>query len=142
MFATVFRVTAVASQPSAHLLLATRHVAPKAFASHASSRKDILTDLYLREIRAYKPPAEDRAAAASLPESVPIPAPPPKPEFELVEAQAVDDTVALEEAEWPPLVDPIDDPHNYPDAWDYTTDKIDNKLMPTAVKPYDYHGDH
>ncbi|TPX31398.1 hypothetical protein SmJEL517_g05246 [Synchytrium microbalum] len=141
MFARVVRAAAVAVKPY-QVASATRQVAPRAFASHAILNKDIVTELYLKEIRAYKAPPEDKSAAAGLPETVSMPTPPAKPEFELAQVQAAGNEAGLEEEAWPALVDPIDDPHNYPDAWDYTCDKVDNLLMPTAVKAYDYHEGH
>jgi hypothetical protein len=80
---------------------------------------DIITDLYLSEIKAYKPSAQVSKIDAyfsqekiDLPTSFAAPKAPAQPEIAAAPVAAAADA-ALSEEEWPALVDTIDDPHLY-----------------------------
>ncbi|KAJ3254860.1 putative cell survival pathways protein [Boothiomyces macroporosus] len=95
---------------------------------------DIITDTYLAELRAYKP---EKLAPIDLPSTFTPPAAPTKPELELAVAQKEEGE--LKEEEWPALVDPIDDPENYNDEYDFRDDEDHGKLFPAPLKEIHYH---
>ncbi|KAJ3112636.1 hypothetical protein HDU96_004358, partial [Phlyctochytrium bullatum] len=103
---------------------------------------DIVQDLYLNELRAYRPPAVDASAKANLVDKFTLPTPPPAPGIEASVSDAVVTEDAMEEEEWPPVYNPIEDPHNYNSEWEFRTEVDNGKLLPEMLKPYDYHGDH
>ncbi|KAJ3210130.1 hypothetical protein HDU67_005631 [Dinochytrium kinnereticum] len=113
----------------------------RTFMAVSPLRKDLIQDLYLSEIRAYKPAATDAAVKVDLVDKFSLPTPPAKPEIEasVSETAVVED--AIEEEEWPPVYNPIDDPNNYNDEWEFRTEADTGKLLPERLKPYDYH-DH
>ncbi|KAI9011196.1 hypothetical protein BC832DRAFT_328478 [Gaertneriomyces semiglobifer] len=109
----------------------------RAFSQTASAKADLVSDIYVKALRDYKPAKQ--VEATDLPTTFTAPAPPPKPEVEKVEASATSvKEEAMEEEAWPALTNPIDDPANYPDEWDYTTDHDDGSLFPKRLKPVDY----
>ncbi|KAL2918003.1 hypothetical protein HK105_202417 [Polyrhizophydium stewartii] len=112
-------------------------VAVRAFSSTAAAKADAVTELYLAQLRAYKPVVSTEKV--DLPTSFSTPKAPAKPEVEgkdvAVAAVAADE--ALEEEEWPALYNAIDDPANYPDAWDYSLDNP--SLIQSRTRPWDYH---
>ncbi|KAJ3015140.1 hypothetical protein HKX48_004761 [Thoreauomyces humboldtii] len=121
-------------------LLVSRIAAPavtRGFAQSASVRADFISNIYLEELRKYTPPKATNEKV-DLPTTFTAPAAPPKPELDtsVVQAAAVDEAVA-EEA-WPAVYNPIDDPANYPDEWDFTTDNDDGNLLPQRLVPVDY----
>jgi hypothetical protein len=56
---------------------------------------------------------------------------------ELETAPELKAEVALAEEKWPALEDSIDDPENYNDEWDISTDN--DNLLPQRLKPVEYH---
>ncbi|KAI8910230.1 hypothetical protein EDD86DRAFT_275326 [Gorgonomyces haynaldii] len=105
------------------------------FSKTSLLRADTITGLYLQELKQYKPAKS--AEPSGLPETFALPKPPAKPE---VDGQDVvfKAEEQLEEAAWPKLVDPIDDPANYNDVWDFRTDKDSGSLFPGPLKPVHY----
>ncbi|KAJ3052643.1 hypothetical protein HK097_005920 [Rhizophlyctis rosea] len=100
---------------------------------------DVLTDLYLQELRTYKPAKDAAADKVDLPMTFNPPTPPAKPELEQALAQAEGGAVeAQAEEDWPPLYDPIDDPANYPDLTDESSDIDTGRYKPTRLKPAVY----
>ncbi|KND01352.1 uncharacterized protein SPPG_03164 [Spizellomyces punctatus DAOM BR117] len=121
----------------------SRVIAPavtRSFTQTASVKADLITDLYLQELRKYTPPKESAADAADLPTTFAPPAAPAKPEIDVKTTDAVANAAdeAVEEEEWPAVYNPIDDPANYPDEWDFTTENDDGSLLPKRLKPVDY----
>jgi len=96
----------------------------------------------LRELRNFKPSTSDRAATADLATSFSAPSPPPKPKVEGSDIKIVEENIVqVAEAEWPTPYNPIDDPVNYNDEFNYSTDVDDGALFPKRIKEADYH-DH
>ncbi|KAJ3282037.1 hypothetical protein HK104_011129 [Borealophlyctis nickersoniae] len=106
---------------------------------------DIVQDLYIKELRQYKPTKDVATEKVDLPTTFTPPPPPPKPEIEAADAQVqATEEDALEEEEWPPLYDPIDDPANYPSNWHLDLSKPeadDGSWYPKPIKAPEYH-DH
>ncbi|KAJ3044221.1 hypothetical protein HDV00_002899 [Rhizophlyctis rosea] len=136
MFRAIRTLTAVAARP-----VFTK--APiRGFAQTPLAKADVIENLYLNELRSFKPTAG--ADKVDLPQTFAPPTPPPKPELEQAVAQAADATDAVAEteaADWPPLYDPIDDPENYPDEWNMETADDRGEWYPIRTKPphYDDH---
>ncbi|KAI9199297.1 uncharacterized protein BJ171DRAFT_632238 [Polychytrium aggregatum] len=101
---------------------------------------DFIQKLYLDAIRGYVP--KETTEKVAIPDKFTVPAPPPKPELETAPARAVQGEEAFAEEEWPALYNAIDDPHNYNDEWDFTTDNDDGALLPQRLKPVDYDAHH
>ncbi|KAI8843312.1 hypothetical protein HDU78_011699 [Chytriomyces hyalinus] len=128
------RTTARAS-PSPALAL-------RAFSVAAPARRDIIKDLYLNEIRNYKAPANIAADTSSLVSAFAQPTAPAAPALE-ADVITYGEDAAAAEAEWPALVDPIEDHHFINDEWDFICRADDGGvLFPKRLKPYDYSGDH
>ncbi|KAJ3208014.1 hypothetical protein HDU83_002248 [Entophlyctis luteolus] len=117
--------------------------APRAFSVAAISRRDIIQEMYLNEIRNYKPPKDaGSAAAASLVSSFATPVAPPAPQLELAQSDIVEEA-ADAEAEWPALKNIVDDTHTYNDEWEFHADGNDGgALLPKRLKEVDYLHDH
>ncbi|KAI8826059.1 uncharacterized protein EV422DRAFT_563870 [Fimicolochytrium jonesii] len=112
--------------------------ATRGFAQTASVKADIISQIYLQQLKAYTPP-KDTGAKVDLPTSFAAPAPPPKPELDVTVAEASGAVEqGVEEEQWPPVYNPIDDPANYPDEYDFTTDNDDGALFPKRLHPIDY----
>ncbi|KAJ3092220.1 hypothetical protein HK102_009705 [Quaeritorhiza haematococci] len=139
-FARAASVAASTVKPTASV---AKLAAVRAFTTQTPVvRADIITNLYLAELKKYTPPTQTEKA--DLPETFKAPSPPPKPAVE-APVEAVAETTleaAVEEEEWPPLYNPIDDPQYYNDAWDFSTDHDDGALYPKRLKPVDYHHGH
>lgn len=71
---------------------------------------DQITQLYVNELRGYK--ASGVVESPGLQESFKMPVPPQQPAVEGLDFKEPDAKM-LEEAQWPALKDPIDDPENY-----------------------------
>jgi hypothetical protein len=69
---------------------------------------DIITEMYLSEIKAYRPAVQQKV---DIPTTFKAPAPPAKPVLEM--APEVVTEAALAEEAWPELENPIDNPNNY-----------------------------
>ncbi|KAJ3285846.1 hypothetical protein HDU76_008079 [Blyttiomyces sp. JEL0837] len=106
------------------------------------ARRDIIQDLYLKNLREYKPPKDTGAEKVDLVEKFTIPPAPPAPEIESGLEAAVGEDVALEEAAWPALVNPIDQHGNYNDEWEFRCNPDDGSLLPRRLKEIDYEHDH
>ncbi|KAJ3301554.1 hypothetical protein HDV03_000666 [Kappamyces sp. JEL0829] len=111
---------------------------------------DIITDLYVSEIKAYKPSAQVREGRSrqekiDLPTTFSAPKAPAKPEIEAAPVAAAAEAALTEEA-WPALADSIDDPTLYNDEYDIDTaneENLNGKLLPGPLKEFDYdHGHH
>ncbi|KAJ3416496.1 hypothetical protein HDV05_001233 [Chytridiales sp. JEL 0842] len=106
-------------------------------------RKDIIQDIYLSEIRGYKPVKDTAAEKVDVVDKFTIPTPPPKPELELASAQAgALEEAAVQEEAWPAVYNPIDDPHNYNSEWEFATDVDHGGVLPKRLREYDYHAEH
>ncbi|KAI8592841.1 hypothetical protein HDU89_007238 [Geranomyces variabilis] len=124
--------------------LATRLAAPSAvrgFAHTATAKAsaDLIRDIYVDALKNYQAPKAANEKV-DLPTTFAAPAPPAKPEVDVTVAEVsatADEAVA--EEEWPAVYNPIDDPANYPDEWDFTTENDDGKLLPARKYPVDYH---
>ncbi|KAI8848726.1 hypothetical protein BC829DRAFT_393312 [Chytridium lagenaria] len=81
----------------------------------------------------------DAAAKVDLVDKFAFPAPPPVPEVEALVSETAVVEDAIEEEEWPAVYNPIDDPNNYPDEWEYRTEADKGTILPERLKPYDYH---
>jgi hypothetical protein len=68
---------------------------------------DFIQDLYLNELRAYKPSKAASAEKADLVDKFILPTPPQAPALETVSAAEVDDSAAMQEEAWPALYNPI-----------------------------------
>ncbi|KAI9098816.1 hypothetical protein DFS34DRAFT_619063 [Phlyctochytrium arcticum] len=113
--------------------------AARAFSQSTVARADFVTDLYLQELRNYTPAKQASADKVDLPTTFTAPTPPAKPEVERAVAQATaTGEEIIEEEEWPPVYNPIDDPANYPDEWEYRTEKDDGNVIPRRLIPVDY----
>ncbi|KAJ3107551.1 hypothetical protein HDU97_003856 [Phlyctochytrium planicorne] len=108
----------------------------RSFMAAAPIRKDLVQDLYLNEIRAYRPPATDATAKANLVEKFVLPTPPPVPEIETASSEGAIVEDAIAEEEWPPLYNAIDDPHNYPDDWEIRTEVDKGNMIPDRLKVF------
>ncbi|KAJ3231210.1 hypothetical protein HDU81_003944 [Chytriomyces hyalinus] len=84
--------------------------AVRAFSVAAPARRDIIKDLYLNEIRNYKAPANIAADTSSLVSAFAQPTAPAAPALE-ADVITYGEDAAAAEAEWPALVDPIEDHH-------------------------------
>ncbi|KAJ3230815.1 hypothetical protein HDU81_004243 [Chytriomyces hyalinus] len=114
----------------------------RAFSVAVPARRDIIKDLYLNEIRNYKAPANVAADTSSLVSAFAQPVAPAAPALEADSITYAEDAAAAE-AEWPALVDPIEDHHFINDEWDFICRADDGGvLFPKRLKPYDYSGDH
>lgn len=60
----------------------------------------------------------------------------------LTAASAEDSNVALEEEKWPPLYNAIDDPKNFNNDCDWSTDEDNGGLLPKLREPIDYDHRH
>lgn len=99
---------------------------------------DLVSDLYVAELKLYKPaPLVEKSG---LQETFSLPQPPAKPAVETL--GSVKAMEALAEAAWPELLDPIDDTKNYNNEWDFRTDIDDGSLFPKRLVPIDYDGHH
>ncbi|KAJ1336270.1 hypothetical protein BSLG_007498 [Batrachochytrium salamandrivorans] len=114
-------------------------VAVRSF-SATSASKDSVTDLYLNYIRNYKPAVV--AERTDLPQTFAPPKAPAKPEFETESTLSASAEESMQEEEWPPLKSPIDDPANYPDAWDYSAGNDGGALLPQRTRPFDFDSHH
>lgn len=96
--------------------------------------------MYLKELRNFKP-SPSTATDSTLTEKFSTPTPPPKPSVVAAPSAAAESsTQAMEEADWPAYVDPIDTPGEYEDMWDFTTETNYNL---ERKEPMDYtHGHH
>ncbi len=106
------------------------------FSTAQVARADILKDLYLAELRKYSPSA---APATDLKESFSLPTAPQKPALEKPSV-ATKSAEAIANTEWPTLVNPIDDPKNFSDEFDW--DKDDGLCYPKRAYPVDYDHHH
>ncbi|KAI8810469.1 hypothetical protein BJ742DRAFT_800405 [Cladochytrium replicatum] len=106
-------------------------------------KADLIQELYLNEIRAYKPkPITEKV---ELPSKFSPPTPPAKPELEgaVVEASATSAVEeSIEEEQWPALYNPIDDPANYNTDFDFTTENDDGSWYPKRLTKAEYHDHH
>ncbi|KAI8929877.1 hypothetical protein BC831DRAFT_441392 [Entophlyctis helioformis] len=118
-----------------------RAVAVRAFSVSTAAKSDFINNMYIKHIREYKPPKETDASKVDLAQTVTAPKPPAKPELETAADAAVQagGDVALEEEAWPALYNPIDDPANFPDAWNYATTPDNGELFPSRTREYDWH---
>ncbi|KAJ1562359.1 hypothetical protein HK405_013051 [Cladochytrium tenue] len=91
--------------------------------------------LYLSALKLYVPPKEAAADKVELTDKFVTPAAPPAPELEVPVAVAAD-AEDLGEEKWPPLIDPIDDPHNYSPLFEYSTEKDHGGLFPQKLKVF------
>jgi hypothetical protein len=107
----------------------------KRFLSSTPLKRNIIQELYLTELRAYKPAKV--VAKVDLPETFQVPKAPEIPQ--LVKSVAVESKEKMEAQEWSAFVDPIDDPENYNDEWNITQEKDDGAWFPKRVKEHDYH---
>ncbi|KAJ3134114.1 hypothetical protein HK101_004387 [Irineochytrium annulatum] len=109
---------------------------PRMFSIQQPLRADIIQDLYLKELRAYKPAPAAANEKVDLVDKFSTPTPPPKPEIDVSAAAegGVEQPESLEEESWPPLYNAIDDPHNYPDMWELRTEVDDGGLLPQRLK--------
>ncbi|KAI8919037.1 hypothetical protein DFJ77DRAFT_452837 [Powellomyces hirtus] len=134
------RLARAAVRPAS--FLATRVAAPavaRGFAHTASAKADLIAEIYISELKKYTAPKASNEKV-DLPTTFTAPAAPPKPELDVSagEVAAVAEE-AVEEEEWPAVYNPIDDPANYPDEWDFTTENDDGSLLPKRLIPVDYH---
>ncbi|KAJ3370741.1 hypothetical protein HDU91_005907 [Kappamyces sp. JEL0680] len=89
----------------------------RSFSASPLAKADIITDLYVSEIKAYKPSAQvsegrSRQEKIDLPTTFSAPKAPAKPEIEAAPVAAAAEAALTEEA-WPALADSIDDPTLY-----------------------------
>lgn len=75
----------------------------------------------------------NQGVATDLKETFAFPAPPAKPQVEKANVSAVADTEAMKEAEWPPLYNPVDDPANFNDEFEW--EKDDGLAYPKRLYP-------
>jgi hypothetical protein len=107
----------------------------KRFLSSTALKRNIIQELYLSELRAYKP--SKVSTKVDLPETFQVPKAPEIPKLE--KSVIVESKEKIVAQEWPALVDPIDDPENYNDEWNITSDKDDGAWFPKRVKEHEYH---
>ncbi|KAJ8322684.1 ATP synthase F0 subcomplex subunit H atp14 [Batrachochytrium dendrobatidis] len=133
----MMRSTAVVGALFRHsTLVRASPVFARSFATTSIAKADSVTDLYLNYIRSYKPTAiPDRT---DLPQTFSTPKAPAKPEFGTESMVAAAGEESQEEEKWHALKSPIDDPANYPDAWDYSHDTASDSLFPKRVRAYDF----
>jgi hypothetical protein len=99
--------------------------------------QDFLQQLYLSEIRSYKP--LKTTTKVDLPESFSLPTAPAAPAFDTKPITTASADAPVKDDVWPALVDPIDDPENYNDEWHFSTDKDDGSWYPKRAKEPHYH---
>eukprot|EP00842_Homolaphlyctis_polyrhiza_P000546 jgi/Hompol1/1492/HPOL_002719-RA len=129
----MFRVAAIRSlRPVVKIPVA------RTFATSSIAKADAVTELYLNYLRSYKPTVVSEKV--DLPTTFAAPKPPAKPEIEGADVVIAAAGEALEEEAWPALYNAIDDPANYPDAWDYSTKS--ESLFAKRTRSFDYDHGH
>lgn len=106
--------------------------------SSTIARADIVRDLYLIELKKYSPQI---STSTDLKDTFSFPHPPQKPTLEkptLATASPSADSAI--DSEWPKLSNPIDDPKNYSDEFEW--EKDDGSFYPKRRYPVDYDHHH
>lgn len=99
----------------------------KRFLSYSLPHRNIMKNLYLQELKAYKPLKV--STKVDLPETFTTPKAPAVPVLEKLVLESKGEK-AVETESWPALVDPIDDPENYNGIFELLKIKMNGILRP------------
>lgn len=109
----------------------------RSFSSKPIAHNDLLTDLYVKELKSFK---SETATKPDLPETFSAPKPPPKPQVEQFSSANLEPLEASEKAEWPEIrKDPFDEPSMYDNDYEYSCDTGNHLLYRKTPRDYEHH---